>query len=194
MYDLQLDIATHVTNGLAVKYPTLGFKNADAAPVAYVDSFDGFLDGYYIDMFKGTTHVEYQDNGAIADKAAFVAKYTGDGANGLYVIGDTDGYDLVVKNKSGTTVDVTATYTFTNFENCPGIKAIYLMYAVDGGEAQFLKVTTGSAITLIDDMADSDTAKTVNIKAYVALSDYYSADLPNFVDPSVTVAFNAATA
>lgn len=185
MFEVNAHVGTHTTNGLAINYtaePKMGFKTDSGAPVAYTDNFTGFLPGYYVALYNGdsTTSAGYNEPVAVTDidtadelAAAITAKTV------LPVDGS---YSLVVNNGAAGAVTLTV-----------NAKWAAAVEDFDGFNGVFVVIKNGAEVVAVEKVGNDDDAtafsgdvasgeSTYTVEAYVALSDYYSASVPDDLD------------
>ena len=194
-----IHIGTHTSDGYALKYGANGFyadpashSDATFGPQTEAAIKDDFKPGYYVEVTKGETPAgvnTFDEATDLANATAFNAAVT---AKKLLLVGDE--YTLKVNNQNmDASKDVKLSFNakwkdeVTAFD---GLLGAYVVIFKDGVFVAFEKVDSNDTYSVIN----ADLAADINeytIKAYVAITDYYSASAPaDLVGDGVTGFFN----
>jgi len=197
MYDLSdVDIATHTVNGKAIKYAAnpanaVGFVT-DAAkandqnphyekdvddPANYGVDMDNFKNGYYVEMFKDDEAAGYQGTVAKTDIDTAAEITAAVAAKQIFKIGND--YLLKVVNASEGAVTIQADLAGT--VDIKGVPEIFLVCKLNGEVTGLIALSDADYGDLAT-LTNNATETVYTIEAYVALSDYYSATVPEIDD------------
>ena len=188
----KLDVATHIVNGKAANPNGKAFLDNDAGVADYnVANLATYEDGYYVEVFKNDVSNGYQATVDYTTVEALTTAKTAANA-GVFEIGAANDYHLKVTNESDGNVALSATITKTGSLGCDGVKHIYLTFVGEG--VSIVKDVLADSSFDIKTIADHGTLD-LTIKAYVVITDYCAAELPNVAAAGLTfgIGFSAAT-
>jgi len=172
-------IGTHTTNGKALWYAVhKAFDDENNyTDAAYTGDLNDYADGYYVEVAKGTNDSGY--NEFVASNAEFDKTVDELKALGVYKI-SADDLNIKITNKSDVSINLRTTVTGPNTV-IAGIKDVYLVIKNDASVVVgFESFKTAGYTDIAINQAISSTEKTYTVEVYVAISDYLSADLPQF--------------
>ena len=192
-----INVATHTTNGKAIKYnatpaSAIGFLTEAAkvdaraekvvdAPANYDADMANFKDGYYVETLKGDVPAGYHD----AISIATITDNESLAAAPLTKIGDN--YKLQIVNASGAAVKIQADVDAADVIAFAGINEVYLVLKDSEGNFVGIVGSTGGYADIATGIANgADTTYTV--EAYLALTDFYSEEAPTI--PASPLVFN----
>lgn len=203
-----INIATHTTNGYALKYGGYGFTTeasqaagqsheGKVVDVQGTSALDTFETGFYVEAYKGETPAGYHATEPTINSTETLAAAIAAGKNvGLFSLGDT--YVLTVDNQTGGNIDLKINTQLAAAYATPSpVKAIYVVITAEDGTTYVAKDTaaTDSEYTAIVSGLQAAGETTYTVNAYVVLSDFHSENVPAaaaYSDISFTVSFTAA--
>ena len=176
-----IHIATHTTNGKAIYYngtingiDNPGFNAAGTAVSEYTDSFTGFGDGYYVQVIKDTTDVGYHAT-PVVDADLFE---DADALADAGIIKISEGpITLEIVNHSKKTVDIKTTLSAAVAVTDKAISDVYIVIKNGSEVVGFESYKTAGETVIATALEDNQTG-TYTVEAYIALTDYLSANVP----------------
>lgn len=194
-----LDLATHITNGKALWLDeSVGFAAAEGNAYSTYGDGEGeiediadFATGYYVQMVYGNNEDIGYHAASERENVDFTANTATLAGKGIYKVGEN--FTLNIKNKTDAAVTLKGDITgFT--DKVAGIADVYLVVKNGAAVVGSVKLSDGAGLANIGSVAVGEVPYTV--EAYIALSDYYSGEVPTIPAEAYTfdVKFAAATA